>query len=149
VPGATIDGGSTHPCTLYRLHMLTRRATRLYDGHLAPSRLGILQFSLLNMLWALDRPSVSQLAARLDVDRTTLTRTLRPLERAGFLVRGAGRDRRSSALAITDAGKAAVRAARPMWLAAQASLADQLGGEARDRLHADLGHALERVRRES
>lgn len=132
-------------CTVYRLRMVTRRATRLYDRHLAPAGLGIAQFGLLNAIWSRAGDSVTDIAALLDMERTTLTRNLGPLVRRGLVKLGAGPDKRSRCVAITDAGKEAVRQARPHWRAAQAELAATLGEERHAALVAALGLALQHI----
>ncbi|MBF2006109.1 MAG: MarR family transcriptional regulator [Chlorogloeopsis fritschii C42_A2020_084] len=85
-------------CTCDRLRKLTRRVTQIYDWHLQPSGLRITQFSLLATLGAAKSVSVTELAEALGMDRTTLIRNLRPLERSGYLTVDAGSDRRSQKL---------------------------------------------------
>lgn len=137
--------GPSDVCTVYRLRMVTRRATRLYDRHLAPTGLGIAQFGLLNAIWSRAGASVTDIAALLDMERTTLTRNLGPLVRRGFVALGAGPDKRSRSVTVTAAGKEAVRNARPYWRAAQAELASALGEERHAALVAALGLALAHI----
>lgn len=132
-------------CTVYRLRMVTRRATRLYDRHLVPTGLGIAQFGLLNAIWSREGASVTDIAALLDMERTTLTRNLGPLVRRGLVALGAGPDKRSRSVTITEAGKETVRRARPHWRAAQAELAAALGEERHTALVAALGLALAHI----
>jgi DNA-binding MarR family transcriptional regulator len=138
-------GSKPSGCLLLRLRMMARRATRHYDRHLAPSGLGIGQFWLLGMLWSMDGASVTDLAARLELERTTLTRNLRPLQRKNLVSLGAGADRRTRSVHITAAGKAAVLAGQPLWAAAQAELADTLGRAEFDALYGALDRALAKV----
>jgi DNA-binding MarR family transcriptional regulator len=63
------------------------------------------------------------------MDRTTLTRNLRPLEAAGWLRIGAGPDRRSRAVEITEEGRRLLVAARPLWQAAERTFRQALGRE--------------------
>ena len=77
------------------------------------------QFSL---LMALNRPEPAPLgavAALLAMDRTTLTAALKPLERRGLIVvsRDAERTAAAGGLALTDDGRALLRAAVPVWRA--------------------------------
>lgn len=68
-------------CTCARLRRLTRRMTALYDRELAPTGLRLTQYSLLATLRREGGAvgiAVSDLAAAMDMDRTTLTRNLRP-----------------------------------------------------------------------
>ena len=133
------------PCTVYRLRIAARRATRLYDRHLAPTGLGIAQFGLLQVLQTRNGSTVTNLAIALDLDRTTLTRNLGPLARQGLIDLGPGPDRRSRAVTITHAGKHKVREALPKWRAAQAAVRQTLGTAGVEQLHALLDEAAARL----
>ena len=133
------------PCTVYRLRMAARRATRLYDRHLAPSGLGVGQLGLLQTLSLHDGATVTGLAAALDMDRTTMTRNLIPLARAGLVRLSAGPDRRSRAIAITPAGKRKLKDAIPMWRSAQMAVRAALGDAEVERLHRLLDAAIDRL----
>lgn len=130
------------PCTVYRLRMAARRATRLYDRLLAPCGLGIAQFGVLQTLRAQPGATVTDLAAALDMDRTTLTRNLTPLVRSGLVALKPGPDRRSRAVLITDAGLARLEDAMPLWREAQAAVRAAIGSDAVKRLHAELDAIL-------
>lgn len=132
-------------CTVYRLRMAARRATRLYDRILAPSGLGITQFGLLMTVQARDGASVSEIADALDMDRTTLTRNLRPLVRGGYLALSKGSDLRRKAVHITEKGDTAITQAEPLWRKAQRTVAESLGGERTQLLHELLEEALTKL----
>jgi DNA-binding MarR family transcriptional regulator len=61
------------------------------------------------------------------MDRTTLTRNAGPLRRKGLLRIGAGSDRRSSAVEITDRGHAVLARAYPLWRETQRRIISRLG----------------------
>jgi len=110
------------PCTAFRVRSLSRRITQLYDDTLAPCGLRSTQFSLLahvRQTRAGRSPSVTELADRLRMDRTTLTRNLRPLLAAGLVALQGSADARRKAVVITPAGEAAFREARELWKQAQ------------------------------
>lgn len=125
--------------------MAARRATRLYDRHLASAGIGIAQFGLLQTLSMNNGSTVTDLAAALDMDRTTLTRNLTPLVREGLVEQGPGHDRRSRAVVITKPGKARLSAALPLWRAAQSAVARTLGDTEVRRLHELLDAAVEHL----
>ena len=133
-------------CTCFRLRKLTRRVTQHYDQHLAAAGLRITQFSLLSMLEYAESLSVSELAERLEMDRTTLSRNLGPLQAAGWVETGAGRDARSRALRITAAGRETWAQAKPHWRRAQDELNQALGLEQVAGLHGLLDDSLARFR---
>lgn len=110
-------------CTCARLRRLTRRMTALYDRELAPSGLRLTQYSLLATLRRVAQDggvTVSDLAAALDMDRTTLTRNLRPLLDQGLVELAADpADARVRRALITAQGHAAFANAMPYWRVAQ------------------------------
>jgi DNA-binding MarR family transcriptional regulator len=116
-------------CTCFRLRKLTRTVSRLYDQHMAVVGLKTTQYSLLKNIARQDRP-VSELAELLAIERTTLTRNLKPLVDARWVAMAAGLDGRQRIVTITDAGRAKISAARAAWRAAQTELEDTLGIDA-------------------
>jgi DNA-binding MarR family transcriptional regulator len=114
----------------------------MYDLALAPCGISIGQFGLLATLAEMEGESISKLAETLQMERTTLTRNLSPLQMLGYVVIEGGPDKRSRALTLTDAGKKALRAATPKWRAAQRSLERRLGVRKVSALHTSLDDAL-------
>jgi DNA-binding MarR family transcriptional regulator len=84
-----------------------------------------------------------ELARRMDMGPSTLTRNLQPLVAAGWLMLGAGADARSRLVTITPKGRALREKAKGQWKAAQLSLNDKLGTPQVAELHTllDLGLA--------
>ena len=76
------------------------------------------------------------------MDRTTLTRNLRPMERAGWVEVGPGPDRRRRSLRITAAGNEVFETALPLWQAAERSFRRGLGRETAADLRRLLDQAL-------
>ena len=128
-------------CTCFALRKLTRTVSRLYDQHLAVVGLKTTQYSLLKNVAQQALP-VAELAARLSVERTTLTRNLKPLIDAGWVSLAGGADSRQRIVTITDAGSAKSRSARHAWQAAQAQLEKTIGMADVRALHALLDTAL-------
>lgn len=115
-----------HPvvgCTCARLRRLTRRMTALYDRELAPTGLLLTQYSLLATLRREGKDagvSVSDLASVMDMDRTTLSRNLRPLLDQGLIALISDpMDARVRRAQITANGHATFHNAVPYWRAAQ------------------------------
>src|SRR3954471_5937577 len=101
------------PCTCFAVRRAARHLSQSYDRFLAPTGLRTTQFSLLRVLHRTGPRSIQALAAELGMDRTTLGRNLRPLERDGLVSIGVDpADRRGRALAITPAGLARVEQAQ-------------------------------------
>lgn len=129
-------------CTFLRLRKLTRRITQRYDRHLQPSGLRITQFSLLATLAGADGLSISDLAAQLAMDRTTLTRNLQPLVAAGHVELGNGKNARTRSVHLTPAGREIFTATLPRWREAQKEMRELLGNDALQGLHEILDGTL-------
>lgn len=121
--------GDRSPCICFNLRRASRAVSQTYDAFLQPSGLKTTQFSLLGHLVALGPLSMTQLAERLGMDRTTLTRNLQPLARRGLVAVGSGDDRRTRRIAVTEAGRQAFAAAKPLWSKAQQHILDRLTPE--------------------
>ncbi len=102
--------------------------TQLYERHLRGSGLRITQFTLLQALALAGELTQGALGGALALDSTTLSRTLRPLEQAGWVRCSAGKnDRRERHWRLTAAGRRKLEAARPSWSAAQTELRSRIG----------------------
>ena len=76
------------------------------------------------------------------MDRTTLTRNLRPLDKQGLVAVSPGRDRRTRQVRLTARGRTRITQAFPLWQRAQARMTRGLGGPRRKHLLADLDMAV-------
>jgi DNA-binding MarR family transcriptional regulator len=116
-------------CNCLALRQAARHVTQFYDHHLAASGLRATQFSILARLKRRGAMTINALAAELVMDRTTLGRNVRPLERDGLISieRGAS-DRRSKELRLTRLGEHRLAAAVEGWRAAQAGFESAFGG---------------------
>ncbi len=121
------DEPAPRGCTCFRLRRMARRVTRVYDAHLAAAGLTLTQYSLLTALTRLPPPSLHELAETIGMDRTTLTRTLKPLRAQGLIGFAAGEDRRSKRVAITESGRTRQAAAKPHWRRAQDEIHARIG----------------------
>lgn len=119
--------------------MTARAVTRAYDEAMRPSGLKITQFVLLSALSTGAWRSVTELADRFALERTSLTRNLQLLVTAG-LIEPVECKGRASIYAVTAKGRAAIEAAIPHWRQAQERIEGGLGkdnwSETRDRLKA-------------
>src|SRR5690606_24493942 len=94
-------------CTCFRLRRAARQVSQLYDHALAGAGLTVNQYSLLRH--ARTPQSLGELAASLGMDRTTLTRNLRPLLRDGLLAEVRDEDPRRRVVALTAADRKSTR----------------------------------------
>ena len=122
--------GRVQRCVCGNLRMAARLVTQCYDDALRPAGLRIMQFTLLARLHAVDRVTMTELAEQASLDRTTLTRNLKPLIERGYVRVVAGKDQRERLVTVTERGRQALREALPLWEQAQTSMTDGLGQEA-------------------
>jgi len=115
-----------------------RYLTRLYDCHLAAVNLSVSQFSLLAMLAEYPGISISDLAAIMVMERTTLIRALKPLKSAGFIHSRAEGARSALRLSVSADGHAKISEALPHWLSAQVELEARLGLDRATSIRASL-----------
>jgi DNA-binding MarR family transcriptional regulator len=132
-------------CTCLSLRRLARKVTQRYDEWLAPAGLRCTQFSLLGMLHSPDELSVSALADRADLDRTTLTRNLQLLADRQLVSIIDGPDARSRTALLTPLGRQAFARALPLWRRAQDEVNAKLGADGVARLHDALRRSMQRL----
>src|SRR5258708_12084083 len=72
-------------CACQKLRSASRVATRMYDDYLRPAGITIGQYSVLAALYYVPSMPLRKLAQRLEMDRTTLTRTPPPLHPHSFI----------------------------------------------------------------
>lgn len=110
-------------CLCLHAQRAARVLARRFDVALAPVGLTSGQFSLLNGLNRPEPPTLGAVARLLAMDRSTVTANLKPLERKGLVETTTdARDRRSRRAALTDAGRAVLAAALPIWTREHARL---------------------------
>jgi DNA-binding MarR family transcriptional regulator len=127
-------------CACTRLRTAARLVTRAFDAALRPSGLKASQLAVLVAV-AADKnelASIAELSSVLSMDRTTLSRNLKPLvaeKLVSFDEDGGGR---AKAVRITRAGQARLKDALPLWRKAQRTLGQQAGEERLAELHSRL-----------
>jgi DNA-binding MarR family transcriptional regulator len=119
--------------------MASRLVTRHYDRALAPAGVTVNDYAILARLADEGPLPVGALAARLAMDRSTLSRELAPLISAGLVATTPdANDGRRRLLSLSTAGSACVADARPLWATAQAELVDDFGRSRADALVGEL-----------
>lgn len=131
-------------CNCLALRQASRYITGVYDQVLSEAGLRVTQFSILYKLLGLGPMTVNQMSAELVMDRTTLTRNLKPLERDALVTTGPSEhDKRERVIGLTPAGKAKVKAVLPLWRRAQQTFEQNFGSERAVELRALLRAVVE------
>src|SRR5213075_1779006 len=130
-------------CNCLALRQAARHISQFYDQHLASTGLRTTQFSILAKLSRLGPMTINSLARELVMDRTTLGRTMLPLERDGLIaIRDGILDRRSKELAVTKAGVERLRRAAKLWVGAQKEFEERFGARRAADLRGLLGEVV-------
>ena len=131
-------------CNCLALRQASRYVTGMYDQALSEAGLRVTQFSILYTLLGLGPMTVNQMSTQLVMDRTTLTRNLKPLERDALVTTGPSEhDKRERVIGLTPAGKAKVKAVLPLWRRAQQTFERNFGSERAVELRALLRAVVE------
>ena len=111
-------------CSCAALRRASRAVTQHYEARFRGTGLRATQFTVLVTLAQTGPVTVSKLAGLLGLERTTLTRNLRPLEARGWVRELPDEsDHRRRRVALTPAGRSAAGKALPAWRKAQATVA--------------------------
>jgi len=130
-------------CNCLALRQAARHVTQFYDQYLASTGLRSTQFSILAKLQGLGAMTINGLARELVMDRTTLGRTMLPLERDGLIaIRDSLHDRRSKELVVTKAGTDRLQRAAKLWVEAQKEFEERFGARRAADLRGLLGEVV-------
>jgi DNA-binding MarR family transcriptional regulator len=128
-------------CYCATMRQTARAVTQVYNLALRPAEIEITHYTLLALLHVNPGLTTGDLAGLLVMDQTTVTRTLRLMEKASLIAWQPGLDRRHKRWSLTQAGSAKLHAAQPLWQVAQATVRQQFGGGKLEELH-QLSFAL-------
>jgi len=135
------NGLVTTQCSCGLLRRASRRMTQIYDRALLPAGIKISQFGVLATVEKHAGATVTELASRMKMDRTTLTRNLRPMVTAGWVEKRPSGGR-ATAVHITADGKAMLKRALPLWKRTEKEIRDKLDPKKRKQLETLLTEAL-------
>ena len=117
------------PCYSATCRQAARAISQHYSEALRPAGIEGTHFTLVTLLRGLPGLTSSDIGARMVMDKTTLTRTLRLMEAAELIAWAPGTDRREKRWSLTREGESAYQRAYPLWEQAQEAMRRQLGPE--------------------
>lgn len=129
-------------CCCFNMRKVMRAVTQFFDRYLEPVELRSTQLTLLIALSAIHAKTLTEIAENLVMDRTTLTRNLKPLEKLELITTIQPIDKRSKAYVLTEKGKLLVAKAIPLWEEAQNSIVHTLGAEKYNHILKELENVL-------
>lgn len=120
-------------CHCFAVRQAARQVTKLYERHLGKAELTSAQFSILVTLGEQSLMTMLELAKALVMDRTTLLRAMKPLQREGFVKSApSDGDARQLVFSLSTAGERKLKQAIPLWARAQEEFESGMDpGEAR------------------
>ena len=132
-----VKGGLTHSldlkgtgsCAAFNFRRTARAVTRLYDFALEPVGIRATQFAILTAVAKFQPVAMSRIGEILVLDQTTLTRSLRLLQKQHLLQISARATRRQRFVTLTDAGVKTLAQALPLWREVQAKFLSDMGGD--------------------
>lgn len=126
-------------CNCFAARQAARRITRHYERFLSEVELTSAQFAILVLLKEKNQATMTELAQMLGMDRTTLLRALKPLQREHLLeTRRSAGDARQLGLSLSATGKRKLKEGMRLWQDAQREFEAQVGSERAARLRREL-----------
>lgn len=133
------DQTNDQTCICIAVRKASRRLTSRYDEALQPLGINLAQYSLLKNINRHGPLSLTALSDITELDRSTLGRNVRVLDRMGLTATALSADKREAAIALTAEGKRVFAAATPVWQATQDDIHSRIGVPGAAQLEALLG----------
>jgi DNA-binding MarR family transcriptional regulator len=115
------------PCNLFYLRRAARAVSRQYSAVMKDSGLQATQFSVLFILNKSGSLSITELANKMGLDRTSMSRNLNPLQQQGLVSVADEGLNRTRAVTITTSGKKVLNKVLPLWRQAQEAFIEHMG----------------------
>lgn len=129
-------------CCCFNLRKLSRAVTQYFDRALESTDIRATQFTLLVELASAKAKTLTEIANGLVMDRTTLTRNLKPLEKQGLISVVQQSDKRSKGYALTEKGINLLERCYPLWESAQNQIVSDTGEDRYKALLAEVMNML-------
>ncbi len=122
-------------CNCFAIRQAARFVSQLYERHYARAGITAAQFSLLVYIAEMEKAGMAEMAEAMVMDRTTLVRALKPLERDGYVVsEPEGKGSRKLLMALSAKGQSKLSEGAECWRAAQAEYVALIGAQKADQL---------------
>jgi len=126
-------------CNCFALRQAARHVTQIYERHLGQVGLTAAQFTILAKLARKPKLTMLDLADSMVMDRTTLVRAMKPLQRDGLVItESAEHDGRTYEFSLSELGETTFDQAAIAWRAAQDEFESKFGRARAKALRAEL-----------
>ena len=133
-----LDMATVENCVCFNLRWVARAVTQFYDSEMRRHGIRPTQGTILLALNSKENWSMAELSDWLGVERTTLVRNLRPLQRDGLVQAVGGGHGNRVELAITAKGRKQIEKLTPAWKSAQSAAVKTLGEKRWSAILSDL-----------
>jgi DNA-binding MarR family transcriptional regulator len=133
-----LDMATVENCVCFNLRWVTRAVTQFYDSEMRRHGIRPTQATILLALNSKETWSMAELSDLLGLERTTLVRNLRPLQRDGFVQTTGGGHGNRVEVAITAKGRKQIEKLTPAWRSAQSAAVKTLGEKRWSAILSDL-----------
>jgi DNA-binding MarR family transcriptional regulator len=114
-------------CYCSSIRTATRKLTALYDQSLEPVGVNLSQFSMMRRISRAQPVSLTEIGRLCELERSTVGRNVKILERMGLAVTDQGNDHREAVVSLSQAGLQALEEGSPLWDQAQARVETLVG----------------------
>ncbi|WP_301108877.1 MarR family winged helix-turn-helix transcriptional regulator [Sporosarcina sp.] len=115
-------------CACANLRTVSGSLTQLYNKLLKPTGLKITQYYMLGNIYTSPDISISKLGDIMQLDQTTVTRSLNILKESGLVqIKRDEHDSRTKVVSITDLGYEKLNNATPIWNKVQDQIEGSIG----------------------
>ena len=122
-------------CLAMRGRLIGRTVTGIYDDALRPVGVTAGQLNILAVVVRRGPVSPGEVARRLNIERSTMSRNVERMKRNGWLSIHPGASARSQELRVTKVGRRIIEEAEPLWREAQGRARDILGAGGAEKIH--------------
>src|SRR4051812_16545108 len=133
-----LDFSARQNCVCFNLRRVARVVTQFFDAEMRRHGIRSTQGSILAALHATGPSNMAELSEILGMERTTLLRNLRPLQRDGLVTVEGGGQGGFVELSLTAKGRKQIEKLAPAWESAQRTAVQVLGEKRWAALLADL-----------
>ncbi len=142
---ANLDLNGTGYCASLNFRRTARAVTRMYDTAMQNSGIRSTQFAILVGIAKTQPVSMGKLADVLIIDRTTLTRSLRLLQKERLVTISKRTTMRQRLLELTPEGVGALARSLPLWRAVHAQFVSEVGSDYWLKLRGELERLAHRT----
>jgi DNA-binding MarR family transcriptional regulator len=116
-------------CIAFRVRVLNRVITKLYDAMLKPFGITVNQTTILAMLTLVNTARPGEIGKELHMEKSTVSRNLQRMHKNGWIEIAAGDSGTAKVITVTPKGRKLLVALYPQWEKAQSKASRLLGAE--------------------